>query len=327
MDFIRNSKEVYEGFFSSIYFFDNYAFKILKRYSEKEKEILEQELKLGLQFSPRIYKKIISFKYNSRIRYALQMYRIDGNTLTEIIKQMRRLNKNFLNSRNMESLLKKILKNLIAGYKRGNLLSSKICLSRTYIKNYFEHLINTLKNYDILKNLNILIHLQEIKKLFDQSLDNFIQNFKNQKVPINHGDLNSNNILIPFKEQNIILIDPYPEILNEIQLKHNIINPKGFSFFYDLVCLKLSISSFQGFKESFSIFNEVINNSSYFSNFLQTDTYMNLWELLVTIRKLVIFYFNFEENFNNNNPILEENLNFSLFQRYGKKLSYLCDYK
>ncbi|GAH11168.1 unnamed protein product, partial [marine sediment metagenome] len=36
------------------------------------------------------------------------MYRIDGNTLTEIIKQMRRLNKNFLNSRNMESLLKKI---------------------------------------------------------------------------------------------------------------------------------------------------------------------------------------------------------------------------
>ena len=49
-----------------------------------------KELYTDLQFSPEIYRKIISFKDQSKIKYALKMVRVDEKNFSNVIKEMRR---------------------------------------------------------------------------------------------------------------------------------------------------------------------------------------------------------------------------------------------
>lgn len=44
---------------------------------------------------------------------------------------------------------------------------------------------------------------------------------------------------IPANNKKVILIDPHPEILNEIKFERSLLNPKRFSFFWNLARLKL----------------------------------------------------------------------------------------
>jgi len=318
-NFTKNADDVHEGFFSKVYIKGDYAYKVLKEKHQDERRILLEEFNLGLQFSPHIYLGVISVQTKPETRYALKMKKIEGTLLTHKIIRMREESKNFLNSGKMENIIINIINDLTEAYQRHKHIRISDNLSKHYLTTHYNKMLNKISKFNIFKKIKVPISIKTLNTFFKQKLKKFLQRIDFMEAPMNHGDLSTENIFI-LKDQptKVVIIDPYPEILNSLSFKHNIPILKAFTFFYDLARLKLSISSFQDFRDPFDLFNKTIDRNSYFSNFMLSKDYIIFWELIVTLRQIIILFFNYNYEKQNKRAFY-----FSLFNRYCKHLEVL----